>query len=330
MPYRNNQKESMHIAFSTDDKFAPHAAATIASLLSNTISKRKINIHILHENLSDGTICDLKLLSNLRTNTFIIFIKIDASEFSSFPIHRGVRAFETYFRLKLPALLSEVEKIIYLDSDTIVCGDIEELWLKEIGENFILGVEAPRYLHKERLEGLGMKHDSPYFNAGVLLMNLSKMRSSRLYQKILALVDKKLEALTYQDQDILNILTEDQWQPLPLKYNAFWCVLDRPGKNKFIYYEKKDLKEAKENPFIIHFNGFLRTWEPGCIHPKAKLYWKYRDLTPFKCPPPPLRKHIVKLLINKILHFRRKYLRDTGLVVKLLAFHKLILSKIKA
>ena len=320
----------MHIAFSTDGKFAPHAAATIASLLSNTLSERKINIYILHENMSDRTICDLKLLSNLRMNTYVIPIKIDASEFRSFPIYRGVRAFETYFRLKLPALLPEVDKIIYLDSDTIVCGDIEELWLKEIGENLILGVEVPTYLHKARFEELGMKPGSPYFNAGVLMMNLAKMRNSGLYGKVTALMEEKREVLKQQDQDILNILAEGQWQPLPLKYNAYWCVLDRPGKNKFIYYEKEDLKEAKENPFIIHFNGFLRTWEPGCIHPKTNLYWKYRDLTAFKCPRPPLGKHIIKLLINKALHFRRKYLYQTGIVVKLLALHRLILSKVKA
>ena len=324
------KEESMHIAFSTNDKFAPHTATAIASLLSNTPSKREINIYIIHSDMNQKTISDLKLLSDFHSNVYIKIIKIDINEFKSFPIHKGVRAFETYFRLKLHTLLPEVEKIIYLDSDIIVCGDIEELWLKEIGKNFILAVEVPTFLHKKRLEGLGMKPESPYFNAGVLLMNLSKIRSSGLYKKITPLIEKKLNVLILQDQDILNILTEGQWSPLPLKYNAYWCILDRPKRNKFIYYNNNDLNEAVKNPFIIHFNGYHRTWEPGCIHPKAKLYWKFRDMTPFICPHPPRIEHLIKSWINKMIQFKQNYLPNTGLIVKLRALRQQVQSIIKS
>ena len=322
-----SQDKHMHIAFSTNNNYAPHTGAAIASLLSNTLSKRQMNIHILYMEMSDENTRNLKLLCKLHAGTCINFLKINIDDFRSFPVHIGVLALETYFRLKLPKVLPEVEKVIYLDSDIIAIGDIEKLWCREMKESLILGVEVPIYLHKEYLEKLGMKKTSPYFNGGVVVMNLSKMRSSGFYQKMMPFVEEKYRILRYQDQDILNALSEGQWHPLPLAYNAFWCVLDSPKKNKFTYYTDEDLKQARTNPFIIHFNMNPRPWEAGCIDPRRKLYWKYQDLTPFHFPPPEPKENLTKFLVNKMHYYRLNYLPRTGIVSILLALIKLFKTK---
>ncbi len=310
-----SREKHIHIAFSTNDNYAPHTGAAIASLLSNNFSKREINIHILYSEMSNESIHALKLLCKLRTHTFISFIKINIDEFQSFPLQGGIQGLETYFRLKLPTILPKVKKVIYLDSDIIVICDIEKLWNYDMGENFILAVEEPTHLHKKRLKKLGMKETSPYFNAGVILMNLSKMRNSEFHQKLIPFVEKRFNVLKLRDQDILNTFFEGQWHPLPLDFNAFWCLLYRAKNNKFTFYTDEDFKQARRNPFIIHFNINTKPWEAGCIDPRRRLYWKYQDLTTFGFPRPDKRTDLIKFLINKILYYLKKYTSGTWIAV---------------
>ena len=252
--YLKSQDKHIHITFATDDRYAPHTGAAIASLLSNTLSERKINIHVLYAKMSNENMHKLTCTQTLRANTCIHFWQINIDEFQSFPTHRAVKAFETYFRLKLPTVLDKVEKVIYLDSDVIVLGDIEKLWCQKLEENFILAVEEPSQLNKESLESLeslGMKEFSPYFNAGVLIMNLSKMRSSGFNQKIAAFVEKRHDVLKGQPQDILNSFFEEQWRPLAAGYNVFWWYLCGTKINKFVYYTDEDLKQAQTTPLLF-------------------------------------------------------------------------------
>ncbi len=296
-----------HVAFATNDEYAPHLGASIASLLLNAHNNNNISIHVLHQSLSDSNMCNLMHLKRLRSNTHINLLKVCAEEFKCFPLLTGNHTVETYFRLRLPTILSEIDKVIYLDADTIVVNDIEKLWDEEIGDNLLLAVEEPRHLNKERLAELGMKDDSPYFNGGVLSINLAKMRTIGFEQKVDAYVHKKFRVLKYQDQDILNALSEECWSPLSLAYNSYSYVCDRRRENEFVFYTKDNAAQARKHPFIIHFNQHPKPWNPGCIDERRKCYWEYLKKTDFDVSKPDSMIGLTKFLLLKTFYYIKYY-----------------------
>ena len=297
----------IHIAFATDDKYAPHLGAAIASLLLNTTSDKVINIHVLQQNLNRSNKQNLTQLETLRPNTHIDLLKVDSNKFRSLPLITGLQTIETYFRLGLPTLLPKIDRLIYLDADIIVMGDIEELWEQEMENNVLLAVEEPKYLNIERLKGLGMKDSSPYFNAGVLLMDLEKMRAFGLEHKTSSYVNERLKSLKYQDQDILNALFENLWHALPLAFNAYSFLWHRRRQDEFFLYTKKDAELAKKNPYIIHFNLPPKPWDPGCIDTRRKCYWEYLQKTNFDIHKPGFKINLKKFIRSKIFYYINSY-----------------------
>ena len=310
----------IHIAFASDDRYAPHLGAAIASLLLNTSSNKGINIYVLHKGLSDSNMCNLMHLKKLRSNTHINSLKVCGDEFKCFPLLTGEHTVETYFRLKLPTVLSKIDKVIYLDADIVVVGDIEKLWNRDVGDNTLLAVEEPRYLNRDRLAELGMEDDAPYFNAGVMLINLAKMRASGFERKLNSFVRKKFKVLKYQDQDILNALFEGSWGALPLAFNSYSFICDRRRKNEFIVSTEVEARQARKHPFIIHFNQYPKPWEPGCIDARRKRYWEYIKKTNFDVPKPDFKISLKKFLILKVFHYINYYrLRNSKILSKIFA-----------
>ncbi len=274
---------TIHVAFAINDKFAPHLGAAIASLLLNASSSERINIYVLQQDLNHSNRHNLMQLEKLRHNTHIDLLKVDRSKFISLPVVRKNHVIETYFRLRLPTMLPKIDKLIYLDADVIVMGNIKKLWDQEMGDNILLAVEEPKYMYKNRLKSLSMKGDSLYFNAGVLLMNLKKMRAFGLEKQVHAYVSKRLRFPKHQDQDILNALFENRWQALPLAFNAAYpFVYNKHGELGFDFYTSKDITLAKKSPHIIHFCMYPKPWHPGCTDLRSKYYWKYLKKTGFE------------------------------------------------
>ncbi len=293
-------KDTIHIAFAINDQFAIHLGAAIASLLTNAKSKNRINIYVLQQNLNHSNRSNITQLKRLRTNTYIDLLEVDSSKFALLPLTSKAQTIETYFRLALPNILPEIDKLIYLDADVVVMGDIKELWNQEMKDNILLAVEDPKYTSKNRHESLGMKMNSPYFNGGVLMMDLKKMRAFGLEQKVPNYVRKKFKILKYQDQDILNALFENYWRALPLSFNAYKHLCFKHGEDEFFTYTQKDILLAKKNPYIIHFNGTIKPSSYSCTDTRRKHYLKYLKKTNFEVDKPSFEMRLKIFLWRKM------------------------------
>ena len=292
--------DTIHIAFAINDQFAIHLGAAIASLLTNAKSKNRINIYVLQQNLNHSNRSNITQLERLRTNTHIDLLEVDSSKFALLPLTSKAQTIETYFRLALPNILPEIDKLIYLDADVVVMGDIKELWNQEMKDNILLAVEDPKYTSKNRHESLGMKKNSPYFNGGVLMMDLKKMRAFGLEQKVPNYVRKKFKILKYQDQDILNALFENYWRALPLSFNAYKHLCFKHGEDEFFTYTQKDILLAKNNPYIIHFNGTIKPSSYNCTDTRRKHYLKYLKKTNFEVDKPSFEMRLKIFLWRKM------------------------------
>ncbi len=187
----------------------------------------------------------------------------------------------TYFRLKLPDLLPNIEKCLYLDTDVIVCGDIEPLFDLKFDNYYLAGVKAAGFYYPEdkrrRLQqSLGVEKIDQYINAGVLLMNLQLMRKDNLSIKFEQLIAKNFKN---QDQDILNAACYGKIKILEPKFNLMtkYKVLDENSYDKVEglqqCYTRTEWNDACKNPIIIHYADKQKPWN-DIASDYAPLWWR--------------------------------------------------------
>lgn len=157
------------------------------------------------------------------------------------------------YRLLLPELLKQ-NKCIYLDSDVIVCSDLAELYDLDISDYDMGGVLAPSYvLNGSYADKIGIPDTKGYINSGVLLMNLKRLRKKHFVEQAVSLSKQSFEAL---DQDIINRISYGRLKRLSLKYNMPPAVQSFPDS-----ISAEEIREARENPVILHYAYPEKPWE---------------------------------------------------------------------
>lgn len=285
-------ERTIDIVMSADDGYIQHSAATMASILLNCDASSSFRFHILDGGISSDKKEKLLNLKKLR-DFKIKFYGMSKYDWSIFPDNRRHTTLATYYRLRIPEVLSgNIQKVLYLDGDIIVEQDLKELWDTDIS-NYILGaVEDVEGIDSKRRLSLAYK----YFNAGVLLLDLNQLRQSNLLKNSIEYLKKHRAKIIYQDQDILNGLFNAQYKDLPLKWNV----------NSYMYiktdrlhtYTDHDKKITKNNPAIIHFTGgsLLKPWIQEMLHPLSDEYWNYYKCTGFYSPDQ--RKHPIVQMVS--------------------------------
>jgi lipopolysaccharide biosynthesis glycosyltransferase len=189
-------------------------------------------------------------------------------------------------RLLLDKLLPEdIHRIIYLDGDTIVRGDLNDLWNTEMGEKSIGACMEPTCSRKRKAY-LGLKN-IPYYNAGVLLIDLDNWRKNGTGKEIIDYYRAHDGRLFANDQDAINGSQKEKILSLSITYNyhnTYDIYRYRLLKKNCDYPvpEKAEVNRIKENPCIVHFLGEERPWRLGNKHRFSGDYIRYLDMTPWK------------------------------------------------
>jgi lipopolysaccharide biosynthesis glycosyltransferase len=269
--------DMVHIAFSIDDNYAPHCGVAIASMLANVHPNQKLTIHILHDDTL--SLENKKSLVSISRNNFVVFnfIGVNQSDFKRYPNNRSHISSATYYRLALHRLLPEnIEKIIYLDADIIVEDNITQLWI-ELDDQFAAACADEGGILQSRRLKLPVSHT--YFNAGVMVFNLKKLRETGadiLYLESFLMMKKNI---IMQDQDILNLAFLNKTKELPLRWNANGRLFT-PNDLEYKYSDS-EAAYAALNPGIIHYTDASKPWSKNCVHPLTSLYWHWRLQTPW-------------------------------------------------
>ena len=248
-PVLDEQDENViHIGFGLHDKdghYSVWVGTAMQSIIDHTDSK--LCFHILHdETVSEENKRRLKQVANQKGDS-IQFHFIDTSIFDDVKerLHRFTVG--TMFRLMLPEMLPNLNKIIYLDADLFVNRDVKELWDIDVSNYFVAGVRDYGTCHHTFTpypvqEGIVNRQN--YINAGVLILNLDKIRSygNMKNQSIQYLIDNPDSSLF--DQDALNVIYKDSILLLDEKWNSFVLVLKSKNVKKMenrIYHYVGDL-----------------------------------------------------------------------------------------
>ncbi len=269
--------ENINICFSTDNNYAMHCGAAIASVLKNTKTEKTIDFYILNDgSLSKKNKKKLKKVSMLKNNVNLYFLTIDRSIFEKFFIkEKSHFTLATYYRYVIPSMLQSLSKLIYLDCDLIVNSDIEELYNIDLEDNYIGAVQD--IIGRENQLRLVLNMFNYYCNAGVLVMNLTKMREDNIQAKLIKCTEDKKDVILWQDQDVINIVLEGKIKYLDLAWNLQYFY---PGE--YMDFDNFEFEQAEKNPKIIHFIGHIKPWDILSSRPFEKEYFKYLKMTPWK------------------------------------------------
>ena len=266
------------ICFSCDDKYVQHLAVTIASILYNAKGD-EYHFHILDGGISRK---NKKRIEDLRSikGFDVEFMPVNYDEFKDCPITGYVDYISkpTYFRFKIPSMLKDVDKVLYLDCDIVVLKDIAELFGTDMDGKCMGAIpDTANHWHKARIS-LGDKNRL-YCNAGILLINNKRCRELGVEDRLFSYARNPEQKITFQDQDVINIVLADEIKYLPIKWNVMHDALCTSNPYPELPVEHD---YAVKNPHIVHFTNPQKPWNSRCKNPYRKSYYKFLKKTPFK------------------------------------------------
>mgnify|MGYP006272878541 CR=1 FL=1 len=260
------------------------------SSLCFTNQSRPIRIYVIQDEVPEEA---LKKLSHslIHPDLSLHFIDAAHSLFSKLelPLFRG--SYATYFRLIISELLPPTEqKVLYLDSDTLILDKLDELFDLSLQDFYLAAVpdQHINYRFKDSKFTHGLFKNSQglqnglAFNAGVLLINLEKWRKDEFSKTLLMYGHNYRNQIRVADQDILNLGIGEQWLHLKERWNVQTPTYYRQGKMT-LKVSHSEYMEIIRNPGIVHFTTETgRPWDNRCDHPYKKLFKYFFNQTEWK------------------------------------------------
>jgi lipopolysaccharide biosynthesis glycosyltransferase len=239
--------------------------------------KSPVDVYCIFDDLSARSI---SLMYNEFKNSQIHlhFIPFDNSVLPELPIKLNDHVTSaTFFRIWLPHLLKNVKRVLFMDSDMIINGDISEILKLDIS-NYPLAAVPDVELFNEKKLKLGLTGNQVYINCGVLLLNLEYFRDNELTEKITNFIIKYPNLCEFWDQDAINAVIKGNFYQLNYKFNIQGGC-----------YKNEDplMLTAIENSVVVHYTGCSKPWHYQNKHPQRGLYYKYLRLTSFRFYYPP-------------------------------------------
>ena len=255
------------IFFSTDDNYIPYLDVAISSLIANASDEFRYRIIVLNTGLNEENVCKVK--RNEKAGVKIDFVDISGDVERIKSRLKNVYHFSvvTYYRMFIASLFPQYSKVIYLDCDLVVLGDISVLYNTELGDN-ILGAAPEQFVQNTKEfrwyaeEALGVDPDG-YVNAGVLLMNLDEFRKNQIEEKFIQLITEYDFDLLDPDQAYLNYLCRGKIHVLPNGWNKEPMPLSCEGEKN-----------------IVHYALYKKPWQYDDVA-DGEHFWYYAKSSPF-------------------------------------------------
>jgi len=300
-----DQDQPLFITVASDENYIQHLWVMLISMLEHTSESQNIKLYILDGGITEES--KLKLFNHFsqRYGLEIIFAQVDKDLYKNCKISHHVSQ-ATYYRFSIPSIIpDEVEKVLYLDCDIVIKDDIKKIWSFDLDNSLIGAIHNPffnRFIELDIDEGKG------YFNAGVLLINLSLWKKLDISHKALDFINQNPEKIKMWDQDALNVVIQGRWKKLPPRWNQqstfFNFYFQKFYRDKL--FSQEEFQEALSNPAIIHYSSMCKPWDYDNVHPYRNEYYKYLSQTPwsdFRPQPTPQRmiKKLVKQYTPKVI-----------------------------
>lgn len=295
----------IHIAYTINHGYVKYCGVTMLSA-TRTCPAQRFAFHVVANDLTQA---DKDFLSRLagKEQATVSFYTVPEKLTSHYRVTWDSNRLPmlVYYRCFLASLLpSEVEKVIYMDCDTIVLRSLQELWDTPLQDKAIAACRDEVRFKPERAERLMYDPSYGYFNGGVLLINLKYWREHHVEEALRTYYQEHPERIVYNDQDLLNAVLYDKKVMVSLRWNVQGMFYKRKlvlGK----HYEAEHL-DAALHPYVVHYTNRHKPWHLYCVHPYKEECRKYlQEVTPETIEA--MEKPIARL--RRLLHLLPYYLR---------------------
>jgi len=263
--FKNN--EIIPIFFSTDDNYVKFLDVAVRSLIKNASRDYKYKIIVLNTGLNLENTSKIKALEDENFQIEFADISFAVEDLKNkLPnlYHFGLAA---YYRLFIQSLYPEYNKILYLDCDIVVTGDVSKLYFSEVGDNLVAGVVEQFILRtpefsKYTKEAVGVD-SKDYINSGIMIMNLKAFRKHRIEEKFTYLINKYNFDVIDPDQAYINFLCKGKIKYLDVSWN------------------RTPIEDIDcENPNIVHYALYKKPWQYDDVF-LGEYFWRYAKESPF-------------------------------------------------
>lgn len=255
----------IHIALTFDNSFWAPAYATMRSICLATHRRSDLVFHLCHRPLSEVHRADLDRIAEEFGATLRYYDLTKTEKFTELtgrvPHHKRLTDI-VYARFVIDRFLpDDVERLIYLDCDMMVMAPIERLWEVDLRGKPIGAVEDPwgKFIGSGkdiRTKGRVLDPADPYFNAGLMVIDIVRWREFGVAERLEALIaDGTVERLSYS-QNVINLIMKDNWERL----DTLWNLVDPEPAHVAL------------NPFNVHFTGHRRPWQLLSRAGYARMY----------------------------------------------------------
>ncbi len=291
----------INVVLACDAAFCMPLAVTIRSLLNHGHANRYTTIWILHDSISHEIISMVNdSVRNSERYCNITWIPVDRDTLADASADGHV-SIVTYFRILIGRYLpQEVQRVIYLDCDVVVRKDLSELFDSNLEGRTIAAVQdtaspfldarqvlstrclAIRHLGATRpipnYRQLNLPAESPYFNAGVMLIDLKRWRENQVEAKLLNCIREHRDNMIWWDQYALNVILHNDWKKLDPAWNVTSHLMALRAA-KQCYLDETTFDRIRRDPNIVHFSSDVKPWHALCNNPFRNDFEKILDET---------------------------------------------------
>lgn len=294
----------MNVVYASNDNYARHLATSMISLFDKNQDMKEITVYVLSVGIEDESCKRLKAIAD-RYGRTLQMMELNDIE-SRFAYDIDTRGFDisAMGRLFMGTLLpDEVERVLYLDCDTVVVQPLRKLWNLDLKGRLLAAVMEPT-IYKAVKEEIDLKEEEPYYNSGVLLIDLKKWRESQAEKRLLDFYGEKNGSLFACDQDTINGALKGEILPMTPRYNFFTNYRYFSYKNLVKHaawygaVDKEAFETAKAHPAIIHYMGDERPWIAGNLNHYRKAYDRYLAQTAWAGTPREKGKELYMLMYH--------------------------------
>src|SRR4051794_11393946 len=269
----------LHIACSSDSRLVGDCAVMLLSLTSvNRASD--IVVHFLHDDrLARDDRENLgALVQSAGAGWDPIEVPQDATAMFPYTERYGYSA---WYRILLPDVLRDVDRVLYLDSDLLIVDRLHGLYDVALGDACLAAVTQPTLpsMLSRLRETLGLPDAASYFNSGVMTLDLERLREGRYVDQVLAFITGERGPMPWADQDPLNAVLHRQRLHLGPRWNLMTPVFELPAE--MLPWTADEIDAAIAAPAIVHFIGPYKPWHYRCRHPYRSQYFEYLSSTPW-------------------------------------------------
>lgn len=273
----------MNIAYSCNDNYIPQTGISMISLFENNKDVDDICVFLISKDVSESNINILRQISDTYNRRFVV-VKFEEIAYDLNISYTGRHIATIYSKIFFPRIVG-INKIIYLDSDTVVVGSLQSLWNENL-EGYYMGVVGtnPTKYYKE----LGLPQNDRFFNDGMVICNVDYCREADLIGKALRVIEEFEGNPPTLSEGTLNKVCYGKVKYVSLRYNLlagllYLCNQDSAFMAKKLQYSEEDLIDSCAHPVVIHYLSafYNRPWFKDCTHPYKNEFYKYKNISPW-------------------------------------------------